>query len=303
MTVETAAGTRANPWASAAALAQAMRPKQWIKNGLVVAAPFAGGVLLRPHVLAGAAVAVVVFTMGAAGGYLINDVQDAASDRLHPDKCNRPVASGALGSGTAVVAGALLLVAAPLTALAVDREMLAFLVLVYSGVTLAYTAGLKRVPVVELVLLAGGFVLRPLAGAMATGVHPSGWFLLVCCLGALTVAAGKRQAELSRLGDGAATHRRVLARYSPGGMQLLRWSALPLMLTAYCGWAWTRATLGDRVFGLLSVVPLAAAMLRLGALNDAGAGDAPESVLLHDSGVQLAALGWVALFTIGLWSG
>lgn len=301
MSVETAAAaTRTSPRQAAYALAQATRPKQWVKNALVFAAPLAAGVLTRPKVFEDAVLAAVVFTTAAAGGYLINDVQDAAKDRLHPEKRHRPIASGALGTATAAIAGAMLITCAPLVALAADRELLAVLVLIYSATMLAYTAGLKHVPLVELLVLSSGFVLRPLAGAFTTNVQPSGWFLIVCCAGALTVVVGKRQVELERLGGQAVEHRKALAGYSAEGLRLLRQVSMPLTIAAYCGWALTRHGVHDQVLALLSAVPLGLAMLRLGALNDAGSGDAPEAVLLRDRPMQLAALAWALLFVLGL---
>lgn len=300
MTVGEVIGRRALGLLPLRALFSALRPKQWVKNLLVFAAPLAGGVLTRPHVLTGATVALAVFTAAAAGGYLLNDVNDAARDRAHPDKQRRPVASGALSATAATVAGGMLSVLAPGVAIADHRPGLALVVFVYSVLTLLYGVWLKRVPRLELLVLSTGFVLRPLAGAVATGVPPSPWFLAVCCLAALTIAAGKRQVEMSRLGAGARAHRPALAGYTISGLRRFRLTTLGLMLVAYAGWAVTRTTAGDRALGLVSLVPVVAAMTRLAALNSSGAGDAPEVLLLQDRAIQVAVAAWIVVFVFGL---
>lgn len=281
-------------------LLQATRPKQWVKNLLVFAAPLAAGAVTHRRVIPGELLALLAFTLASAGGYLLNDVCDAKHDRAHPDKRHRPLASGALGPVTAAVAGSTLTLGASLTALAADREELATVVAVYSAVTVVYGAWLKQVPVVELGLLSTGFVLRPVAGAVATQVPPSLWFLAVCCLAALVIAAGKRQVELRRLGVLAPRHRPVLAAYSERGLRLFRASALTLMFAAYAGWALTRPTDWLRILALASLAPVAVAMLRLQVLNDAGYGDAPETLLLRDRVLQVAVVIWTLVFVLGL---
>lgn len=283
-----------------AAVVEAMRPRQWVKNLLVYAAPVAGGALGHRHVLGEGFTALLIFTMASAGGYLLNDVFDLQRDQEHPDKRLRPIASGAVSPVVAVVVGLLLVVTAPVLALADHEPGLATVVAVYSLVSVLYSVGLKRVPVFELVVLSSGFVLRPVAGALATNVPPSTWFLGVCCLAAVTIAIGKRQVELMRLGADAASHRRVLSGYSVTGLRRMRVASLVLTLGAYLGWALTRATVADRVLGLLSLVAVAVAMMRLARLNDSGQGDAPETVLLRDRVVQGAVLVWLAVFVLGI---
>jgi decaprenyl-phosphate phosphoribosyltransferase len=282
------------------ALLHALRPKQWVKNLLVTAAPIAGGVITRPHVIAGALVAFLAFTLASAGGYLLNDVQDVGRDRLHPEKRKRPIASGALSVPVAVAGGGALTVLAPLLALAADHESLAAVLVVYSALSIGYGLGVKQVPGVELAVLSAGFVLRPIGGALAAQVPPSPWFLAVCCLAALTIATGKRQVELQSLGRKAREHRPALKAYSVAGLRRLRAGSLALMLAAYVGWALTRSSALDRVLALASEVPVAVAMLRLGVLNDAGDGDAPESVLLRDRVIHVAVIVWACVFVLGL---
>ncbi len=184
-------------------LLRALRPRQWPKNLLVFAAPMAAGDLVHPRVLGLAVLAFVSFTLAAASTYLLNDVMDATADRLHPDKRLRPVAAGTLSARTAVRMAVVGAVLAAVTA-ALHGRRAADGDADVQRTTLAYAHSLKRVAGVEIVIVASGFVLRPLAGAFATGDAPSAWFLAVCCLSAIALTIGKRLAELVRLG---ASHR------------------------------------------------------------------------------------------------
>jgi decaprenyl-phosphate phosphoribosyltransferase len=281
--------------ARAAALIRAARPRQWVKNSLVAAAPLAAGSWLHPRVVAGTALAFVAFTLTAAGCYLVNDVQDAPRDRLHPVKRLRPVASGDLPASWAAAAGLLLVAAGPLVAVAGGRGWLAALVAVYAATTLVYSAGAKAVPVVETVLIASGFVLRPLAGAAASGVPPSGWFLGACCCGALMVVAGKRLAEL-RL-PAAAAHRRVLARYRPAVVRVARTAAAAALLGCYIGWAVARRRM-ELPTAVVSSVAVIAAVVRYGVLADRGASGQPERLLVRDRILAACAVVWLGSFLL-----
>lgn len=285
------------PWALA--LVVATRPKQWVKNALVFAAPVAGGALTDSDVLARALTAGAAFVLASAGCYLLNDVYDADRDRRHRDKKFRPVASGQISPLTATVAAATLLAAAVAVSLTIDREMLTVVLLTYVGLVIGYSGGVKEVPGLELLVLAGGFVLRALAGSAATGVRPSNWFLTVCCLAAVTIAAGKRQVELAQLGNDAGQHRAALAHYSTVALRRVRMLAAVGTLAAYASWAATRHGTQVRVLALITLLPVAAAFIRLGRLNDAGDGGAPELVLYRDPFMLACCISWLALFLVG----
>ncbi len=280
----------------------AMRPRQWSKNLLVLAAPMAAGQLSHPAVLVPSLLAATIFTIASAGGYLLNDVCDIDSDQVHPDKRLRPVAAGTLDSQVAVRWGVGLALAAVALAGLVDEE-LALLIAAYSALTFAYGVRLKRVPGLELVIVASGFVLRPLAGAVAGEVPPSAWFLSVCCLGALTVAPGKRLVELVRLGATAAEHRASLRHYSAPVLGRVQLTAAAAMGAAYLGWALSRPAGSVRSLALLSALPLLAATTRVVLLNRRGEGGAPEDILRSDRTLQMTAFSWLVLFAAGVLSG
>lgn len=287
------------PWPGSVLL-EASRPRQWPKNLLVLAAPLAGGALTHAGTVAGALFAVGCFACAASGGYLINDVVDAPRDRLHVLKRHRPVASGRLPVTVAVSFGALLLLLAASAPLLTPEPGLGLVIGLYAVTTVSYGVRLKQIPDLELLVLAAGFVLRPIAGAVATDVPPSRAFLLVCCLGALMVVAGKRYAELNLYGDRAADQRQVLGHYRPATMRRIRNAAAAAMLLTYTWWALRHAGVGAASFYTLSVLPLGGVVARFLRANDAAAGEAPEELLLRDRRLQILALGWGILFLCGV---
>ncbi|MHB2021812.1 MAG: decaprenyl-phosphate phosphoribosyltransferase [Mycobacteriales bacterium] len=279
----------APPRSTIAGLLASTRPRQWLKGVLVLAAPVAAGRWLHPEVMIGVMIAFAAFTATAAGCYLLNDVIDAPADRLHPVKRHRAVAAGVVSVPLAITVGAVLVLAGPAIAFGTDREELGLVVVAYGALTLAYTGGLKAVPWLESVLLASGFVLRPLAGAAGSGVPPSGYFLAVCCAGALMVALGKRYAEI-QLAD-AGSHRSVLARYSPAALRAARTAAGVALAAGYLAWAVSRTGIAS-VTALVSAAAVIVAVYRYLIRSNQGEGGEPERLLLSDRVLLTAALVW-----------
>ena len=183
--------------AAPVAVVAAMRPKQWLKNLLVFAAPLAAGSIFQPDVFWPSVAAFVAFCLMSSATYLLNDVRDVGADRAHPTKRERPVARGDLSVGLALgVAGALAIIAMAI-AFAVNLG-LAGVLLAYALFTTSYSLFLKHEPVIELALLAMGFLLRAIAGGVASDLPISQWFLIVAGFGSLFMAAGKRFSELDR---------------------------------------------------------------------------------------------------------
>jgi decaprenyl-phosphate phosphoribosyltransferase len=159
---------------------------------------------------------------------------------------------------------------------------------------------LKHLPVVELVFVATGFVFRALAGAVATHVPPSAWFLLVCSLGALMVAIAKRSTELAMLGDRAARHRPVMRWYSLSGLRLGQRLVAAGMIVSYVLWAYGEHDPWMRAWHLASVLPLLAALVRFDWLADHAGGRPVEDLIARDGLMVSAELGWLILFMVGL---
>jgi decaprenyl-phosphate phosphoribosyltransferase len=279
---------------------QATRPRQWPKNLLVFAAPLAAATLGRAHGFAYALVAFAAFTAAASAVYLINDVLDAERDRRHPTKRLRPVASGRLPRSLALALAAAGLAIAMLASAAIAEPRLAIVIGAYVAMSLLYSLGLKHVPGVELAVVALGFVLRAIGGAVATHVPPSPWFLTVCSLGALMVAIGKRYTELSSLGSDAATHRPVMRWYRLGLLRAGQRAVTAIMLVAYLLWALTEHDMWMRGWHLASAVPLAVALFRFDGLTGLAEGRPVEDLITRDPMMICCELTWLTMFTVGL---
>jgi len=283
----------------AIAVLRTARPRQWPKNLLVFAAPLAGATWGRPDGALYALVAAAAFGCASVAVYFINDVVDAERDRRHPRKRYRPVAAGDLPKSHAVIIGALCAAAGLSAGLVVSVPLLTAAVGAYLGSSFLYSFVLKHIPVVELVFVASGFLLRVLGGAAATHVPPSAWFMVVCSLGALGVAIAKRYTELAGLGPAAIQHRPALRWYRPTALLVAQWLAGAGMIAAYLAWA-----AGERpsaqIWHLLSAIPLAAALIRFGTLTARHTAAPVEDLLTRNALMLTCELAWLALFVIGL---
>jgi decaprenyl-phosphate phosphoribosyltransferase len=298
------AESRPTAWPAALAgllaAVQAARPRQWPKNLLVFAAPLAGATLGRPGGFGYALVAFAAFTAASSAVYLINDVIDAERDRLHPVKRTRPIASGRLPKPVALALALVGLGLAMLASSLIREPRLALVIGIYVVTSWLYSAGLKHVPGVELVIVASGFVLRAIGGAVATHVPPSPWFLTICSLGALMVAIGKRYAELSVLGADAPAHRPVMRWYRICLLRAGQRAVSVLMIVAYVLWALSEHDAWMRGWHLASAVPLACALIRFDGLTGLADGRPVEDLIARDPTMICAELVWLATFTVGL---
>jgi decaprenyl-phosphate phosphoribosyltransferase len=283
-----------------AAYVRLARPKQWVKNVLVVAAPGAAGVLGEPRALFNTFIAFVCFCLAASGTYYINDALDVEADRRHPTKRFRPVASGAVPVNAAIGVGIGLLVAS-IGLSFVTRWPLAIVVSAYILETMLYSLWLKHEAVLDLACVASGFVLRTIAGGVAVGVTISPWFLIVAGSASLFMVTGKRHAELVELGEGAIAHRRSLQMYSQSFLNYVRAVASSVTVLAYCLWAFEKSnTVGSPVWFQLSIVPFVLGILRYALLLEQGGGGAPEELVLSDRVLILLGAVWAVLFGIAV---
>jgi decaprenyl-phosphate phosphoribosyltransferase len=282
----------------ARALLAATRPRQWMKNVLVIGAPMAAGRLFAPAVLLATGVAFVALCLAAAGTYLFNDVHDVAEDRGHPRKRLRPVASGRISRTTALVAAGLAWAASLAVAWFGGSGLLA-LVAGYLVMTIAYTVRLRREPILDLVVVAAGFLLRGAAGGVAAGLPISSWFLLVAGFGSLFLVSGKRYAELvsHELRPGS---RPTLELYSAGYLRFVWASAATLTIVAYALWANTVYSVRDEgSWALWSLLPFLLGLLRYAWDVDRGRAETPEDLALHDRTLQVIGVIWLVMFAVG----
>lgn len=288
---------------TARALIAAARPRQWLKNLLVLAAPAAAGVLTHPDKLAAVALAFAAFCLTASGGYFLNDLRDAERDRLHPTKRHRPIAADEVSPGAAMVAGVVLFAAGLALAALVNVELLAA-VAGYAALTFAYTVYLKSLPILDIATVAAFFVVRAIAGGLAAEIPLSRWFLIVASFGSLFIVAGKRASEYAQLGDARASTRPALAHYSYGYLRNLRTTAASVTLAAYCLWAFDRArSLHGSPFMELSIIPFVLFIMRYAMLTEDDGDEAPEDLVLGDPGLRVGALVWMIVFACGVYFG
>jgi len=279
---------------------RAVRPRQWLKNLLVGTAPLAAGRLLEQQVLISVALAFVAFCLVSAMVYLLNDVRDVEEDRLHPKKRLRPVAAGELSVPAAI---AIAVVAGILGfALAfIASTGLGITVTVYVVLQVLYTLFLKHVPVLDLAMVASGFLLRAIAGGVAANIPLSQWFLLVASFGSFFMVAGKRYSELKALGADAGT-RRSLTRYTESYLRFAWMLAAVMVLISYSLWAFENR--GDPLMGVpwtaISIAPFTLGLMQYALEVDSGNAGEPEDVVLHDHVLQAMGVVWLVVISVAV---
>jgi len=297
--------TAGSGWSVAAGLVRTARPRQWVKNGLVLAAPFAAARPLDAYEAIRLAAVLVLFTACSAAVYLINDARDAEADRAHPVKRHRPVASGQVPVAAAYAAGLLLALAAPATAALACNGDTAALLAAYVAMQLAYCIRLKHMLVVDLVIVTTGFLMRAMAGGLALDITLSRWFLITSGFGALFMVAAKRYSELVLMSgqDGElGASRALLGSYTVGYLRFVWQLAAGVAILGYCLWALES---GSSAHGLLpwrqlSMVPFTLSILRYAVFADAGTAGEPEDVVLRDRPLLVIALAWGLLYVLAV---
>jgi decaprenyl-phosphate phosphoribosyltransferase len=281
-------------------LFRACRPRQWVKNLLVLTAPVAAGVVTQPKPMLGAAVAIVAFCLASSGIYLVNDIRDVESDRAHASKCRRPIASGELPVSTAWVLAVVLLALALVAAGLQSPKLLAVLA-IYEAIQLWYCLGMKNEPVIELTSVASGFLLRAIAGGVASDVALSQWFLTAAGFGSLFMAGGKRYAELMLVERTGAKIRPVLARYTAPYLRFVWTLSAGVLVTTYALWAFSMGQTGGNSWSVVSVVPFVIALLRYAVDVDSGQAGEPEEIVLHDRMLLALAGVWGATLVLSVY--
>lgn len=286
---------------------KALRPKQWVKNVLVLAAPAAAGsdALFHSRVLVDVGLAFIVFCMGASAIYLINDARDVEADRAHPTKRFRPIAAGVLPVGMAYAMAALLIVGSiGLSFLATAGPELAIVMAVYIALQLGYCFGWKHMPVIDIALVSSGFMLRTMAGGVAADIELSQWFLLIAAFGSLFMAAGKRYAELKLAMRSGAKIRKSLESYTPTYLRFVWTMAATAVVVFYALWGFDMSQQHPghaSVWYQVSMVPFTVAILRYAVDVDGGSAGEPEEIALGDRILQFLAIAWVVFVAVAVY--
>ncbi len=290
----------------AAAYLQALRPRQWTKNLIVFAAPLFAFSINGPSLL-GSLLAFVLFCCASSSFYLFNDIADVEADRQHPVKCKRPIAAGAIAIPVAIFMAIFLLGSAIAVGWWVSPSLGATII-AYGILQVAYNLRLKRTVILDVVAIASGFILRAFAGAAATGIVLSPWFLLCTAMLALFLGIEKRKAELRLLQIKGGKTRAVLKRYSLPLLIRMESTVTTGAILTYALWSsgpqvngastpWMMLTLPFVLYGIfryqLLSDPQEIARKSEASLEKGGQTERPEEVLLKDFPLLMNVVGWV----------
>ena len=272
-------------------LLKILRPHQWLKNLMLFFPPFLGGVLFAPGIFQKGLLPFAVFCIASSATYIFNDIRDQEQDRVHPKKQQRPIASGAVSVGKAVVLGSVLFILSILLSLKLPVAFLAWL-LAYFGLSFAYSTVLKDQPVFDIFCVASGFVFRLFAGGAAFGVVVSDWLFLSVLLLALFLSSGKRLGEKKMLGEISGQHRKSLDAYPDGTLDGFMYMSGAAVLVTYTLYVITMHKLVFTVplccFGLFRYMMI---------VKRGGSGD-PTDSLTKDPVMFMVGVLWV--FMVGL---
>ena len=278
-------------------LLTAMRPRQWIKNLLVVAVPLAAGKLLDPSIMARTALAFFAMCAAASAVYLTNDILDRAADRNHPKKQYRPIAAGTVSVPAAATTALILAVVAVTVPALLGSAALSLLILGYLVLQATYVFWAKHQPVLDLACVASGFVLRAVAGGVAAELSISVWFLTVTASAAMFVVSGKRYSALVTHGHEGGT-RQGLKEYSEGYLRFVWGVSVGIAVVFYGLWAAELGDGGSAMWARLSVIPFVLLLLRYARAVDAGTAEAPEDLVWGDRVLQALGVLWAAMFIL-----
>ena len=286
-------------------LLRSLRPEQWLKNGFVLAPIVFSGMIGDPDAWLRSVLAVVAFCAASSATYLVNDLIDREADGVHPEKSRRPIAAGEVSAALAAAAAVALVTAAVAIAVALGGWFLLTLI-AYISLVLLYSALLKKAVFLDVLVVAAGFVLRVVGGAVAIEVPVSRWILVVTYLLALYLALGKRRTELVLLGGEAGSHRAVLGHYTLPMVDSAISVVLGATVLAYALYTVapdTVAKVGSE--GLLATVPIVLYGLfrYLYLLHRHELGGSPTRALLTDRPLLACVVIWLAVAAVVVGAG
>ncbi|MBB3601289.1 decaprenyl-phosphate phosphoribosyltransferase [Mycolicibacterium sp. BK556] len=278
---------------------KAIRPRQWVKNLLVLLAPIAalGGNVEYDYkeVAIKILIAFVSFSLAASCIYLVNDSRDVEADRQHPTKRFRPIAAGVVPESLAYSLAVVLGIGALALSLLASVNLL-IVIAVYIAMQLAYCFGLKHQAVLDICIVSSAYLIRAIAGGAAAGIPLSQWFLLVMTFGSLFMVAGKRYAELQLAERTGAKIRKSLESYTASYLRFVWTVAATAMVVCYSLWAFERDGANASWYAI-TIIPITIAILRYAVDVDGGMAGEPEDIALKDRVLQLLLLAWIG--TIG----
>jgi 4-hydroxybenzoate polyprenyltransferase len=278
-------------------LLRLMRPYQWVKSGFVLTGILFANAWRDSRLATQVLLTAVAFSLVASGVYAINDLIDREQDLNHPAKRNRPLAANLVSGKTAIILGFALWLIGLSLGLLVSTKVLLILA-IYIGINIAYSLGLKHIVLLDVFIIAGGFMLRILAGTTGVGIAPSQWILLCGMMVALFLGFAKRRAEIYTLSEESATHRRVLVNYTPVLLDKMIVVTATCVILTYSLYTMAPATIEThKTDALIYTVPFVmyGIFRYIYTLHTRTSGTDPAQEIFRDPHLLLAVTGWLLL--------
>ncbi len=282
-----------------------LRPRHWIKNAFVLAPAFFAGTLFIPKTMLALTAAAVSWCAIASAVYALNDLADFRRDQHHPEKRDRPIAAGLISQQVAIAVSIILALVAAMAAVIISADFLVYIA-AYAVLNVIYSVSLKRVPFVDVSVIAAGFVLRVLAGGVAAGVPVTTWLVVLTFEVTLLLAIGKRKCEFVRTrGDAGA--RAVFALYSRNSLDRMFAVVCIATILTYCcpmllSVLFARTEQIHTAGRCLTILPMVLGVGRYSQQVVRGAAEAPTRLLLNDRWLQLILCVWLTSFVALLYA-
>jgi 4-hydroxybenzoate polyprenyltransferase len=290
--------------AKAIQLWQLMRPRQWVKSGFVLMGILFAHQWNQPEKVRQVLMVLVAFSLVASGVYVLNDLLDRKNDLQHPQKKNRPLAAGKVSTRAAVLLLAFLWLSGFLLGFLASPKVLTILV-IYALINFGYSLGLKHIVILDVFIIASGFILRILAGTSGIAIAPSQWLLICGLMVALFLGFAKRRAELYALSAENSEHRKVLKNYQPVLLDKMIVITASCIILTYSLYTMSPVTIQThKTDALIYTVPFVmyAIFRYIYSLHNQKTGTDPAQELLRDPHILLSIGGWLVL-TLWLISG
>jgi 4-hydroxybenzoate polyprenyltransferase len=281
-----------------------LRPRQWIKNGFVLVGILFANAWRNPPLLGRVLLATAAFSLVASGVYIFNDLFDLEEDRSHASKRNRPLAAGLVSAGNAVILMIVLWILAFALALLVSRTVLGILLL-YIALNVAYTLRLKDIVLLDVFIIASGFMLRILAGTVGVSIRPSQWLLLCGLMLALFLGFTKRRAELyATAANGEGAQRKVLSHYQSLLLDKMIVITATCVILTYSLYTMSPVTVqAHRTESLIYTVPFViyGIFRYIYSLHTRATGSDPSQEILRDPHIIFSVAGWLVITVWLIW--
>ncbi|MDO0134284.1 decaprenyl-phosphate phosphoribosyltransferase [Clostridioides difficile] len=265
-----------------------MRPKQYIKNGFVLAALIFSNNILNPSLALKSILSFIAFCM-ISSAYILNDILDIEKDKMHPKKCKRPLASGSIGKKGAISLGIVLVLSSILLSLLIHKN-LCVIILLYLFNNIMYSLKLKNIILIDVFSIAIGFILRVCAGSIAINVSLSSWIILCTFFLSLYLGFGKRKKEIILLKEDASNHRKILKEYDEENLNQMMSISLSATIVCYSLYSANNIYNSNMIFTTVFVVY---GVLRYNYIVNIGDEGNPTDVVLNDKSLKFCVLFWV----------